>query len=199
MAAEHAEIIQAACRRFANNQCRGRCGGFETDGEEHHLPFRVRFGDFQCIQRRINHADIGAMGLCAEQGKPFRRRHAQGVAVAAQDCSVFQGQLHRQVDASNRQHADRAAGAVDHAHVVGQQLADPIAGNRMGVAAAELHEPVGAVWMGFFADACGDALSQLAVAVFIDVLHEASRCVRFNSSNMSSVRWASSGSIRPRA
>jgi hypothetical protein len=80
--------------------------------------------------------------------------------------------LDRHVDAADRQHADRAARAVDHAHVRRQQFAHAVARNGVRVAAAELHEAVLAVAaIGFGAQALGDLAGDVAVAEFVDVFH----------------------------
>jgi hypothetical protein len=77
------------------------------------------------VGRRIDHAHVGAAGLGLEQRQVVGGRHAQAVAVGAQDDLVLQRQADGQVDAADGQHAHRAARAVDHAHAGGSRSATP--------------------------------------------------------------------------
>jgi hypothetical protein len=125
------------------------------------------------VDGRIHHADVAAARLGLHQREAVGRRHAQGVAVGAQDHALLQGQVDRHVHAADGQHADRAAGAMHHAHRGRQQVGQAVARNGMGMAAAELHEAVAAPGPDFGGDAGAEVLRQLAVAEFVDVFHEA--------------------------
>ena len=56
-------------------------------------------------------------------------------------------------------------------HVRGQQVLEAVAGDRVGVAAAELHEMVVARRIGLARDRRRDRLRERAVAIFVDVFH----------------------------
>ena len=83
---------------------------------------------------------------------------------------------------------------MDHAYVGGQQILDAIARNRVGVAAAKLHEAIAAIRSGLRRDAPREISRQFAVAIFIDVFH-ASAPSKAASRNSERVRNASSSSI----
>jgi hypothetical protein len=82
---------------------------------------------------------------------------------------VLTGELQRLVDAADRQDADGAAGTVDHPHVLRQEIDDAVAEDRMRMAAAELHQVVGARRIGGGSDVGGDVARQRAIAEFVDV------------------------------
>ncbi len=137
-----AEISQVQPLRLADDvRGRGR-RGLEADGEEHHLPVRMGRCDLQRLGGRIHHAHVGALRPRLEQAAPARRRHAQHVAVADERDVGPARQFDGRVEPRHRQHAHRAARAVNQAHVLGQQILHPVAENRMRVAAAELHQVI---------------------------------------------------------
>ncbi len=172
VAAEHGKITQPKRHSlFDRNGGRRRCC-FETDGEENDLPVRIILRQRHGISTRINHADIGALRFRLEQGKAIRSRHAQAVAVGAQGDALLQRQPDRLIDAADRQHANRAAGAVDHFYVIRQQIGHAIAGNGVRMAAAEFHEMVAAPGLRLAPDGDGEFLRDLAIAEFIDVFHQ---------------------------
>ena len=67
------------------------------------------------------------------------------VAEAGEDHAGLPRQGDPVVDPAHRDHADRAAGPVDQLDVVGEQVVDPVLVDRVGVAAADLHQLVVAV------------------------------------------------------
>ncbi len=121
----------------------------------------------------IHHADVGAARLRLQQRQALRRRHAHRVGVGAQDEARARRELDRVVDAPDRQHADRAAGTVDHVDVGRQQVLEAVARDRVRVAAAEFHQVVAAPGPCFAGDRAGERARELAVAEFVDVLHAA--------------------------
>ena len=174
MVADHAEVAEAERFGFADHHRGGRGGGLEADGEKDHLAMRMGAGEAECVGGRIDHPDVGAARPRLVHRQPRRGRHAQAVAVAADDhLGALEGQRNGHVDAPDRQHAHRAAGAVDHAHLCRQQVGDTVARDRVGVAAAELHEGVIARRLDLGADGGGEPLCQRAVAELVDVFHSA--------------------------
>ena len=65
--------------------------------------------------------------------------------------AVALGNREAVVDAPRRQHADRAAGAVNELDVFGQDVAQAVTVDRMGVAAADFHDAVMPRWDRRFA------------------------------------------------
>ena len=102
------------------------------------------------------------------------------------------------VDAPDRKHADRATRTVDHAQIGGQQVLDAIAREGVCMAAAELHEGIGAVGPDLGRDGGGDGAGEHAVAVFVDVFHAGASATAHSataSASNASVRSASAASI----
>ena len=79
------------------------------------------------------------------------------------------GDRERPVDHLERRDADRASGAVDHLDLVGQQLVDAVADDRMGLAAADLHDRPAAG--GGLMDLVEQSAGEIGVAEFVEVLH----------------------------
>ena len=79
------------------------------------------------------------VGLGLQQAL-LRARHAHGIAEGGEDHARRLGERDAVVDASHRQHADRAAGPVHQLDGVRQHRLDAVAEDRMGVAAADLHD-----------------------------------------------------------
>ncbi len=174
----------------------GRGRGLESDREEHYLALRLLPGDAQRIRGRVHHAHVGAAGLRLHEAHLSRRRHPHHVAVGAQGHAALERESDRRVHAPDRQHAHRAARAVDHAQVGGQQPLDTVARDGVGMAAAELHEVVAAVGPDRGAQCPGEPARQSSVAEFVDVFHgvAASRAMPPISAKSSRVRRASSSS-----
>ena len=170
--AEHREIRQALLGGGLDRQRGRRRRGLETDGEEDDLALRVGFGELHRVERGIDHADVGAVGPGFHQALPLGAGHAQHVGVGSEDDAVALGEADRHVEPAGGQHADRTAGAMHHLDIGGQQILDAIAEDGMGVAAAELHQPIApAAICRLVMDRCGEAMSGLGVAVFVEMLH----------------------------
>ena len=121
---------------------RGRRGGrLEADGEEHDLAVRVLARDPQRVERRVDHPDVGALRLGVEQ-RVLRARYAQHVAEAGEDHPLVARDRDAVIDPAHRNHAHRAARAVDELDVRGQQVVDPVLVDRVGVPATHLHHLV---------------------------------------------------------
>ena len=205
VAAQHAEVFHVTRRRVAQHQRGGRRGGFKANGEKHHFALRVGLGQLQSVVRRIHHANVRPTRLGLDERERFAGRHTHGVAVSTQHHAPIECKPDSQVDPTNGQHTHRAAGAVDHAHVLGQHVGQTIARNSVRVAAAKLHEVVVLIRLGLGLDVVGNAAGGCTVAEFCYVLHSCS-CISgvlwswFDiSANNSKVRLASSGSILPMA
>ena len=70
-----------------------------------------------------------------------------------------------------RRHADRTTGSVDQFHAGRQQFVQPVAHQRMRLAAAHLHQHQ---WPGYFSgDPFGDCKGDLRIAIFVDEFHGA--------------------------
>ena len=148
---------------------------------------------------RIDHPHIGALGFRLEQAAALGSGHAQHIAIAAQDHVMLFRQLQRVVDPANRQHADRAAGAMHEIHVLRHQLLHAVAEDRMRVAAAKLHDVVVPGRVRVALDRGRKPFRQSAVAELVDIFHRAASPPNASSSLpspasriMASVRSASS-------
>ena len=84
VAAHAGEVLDALGPRALQRQRGRRRGRLEPDREEHHLAVGVLLGDPQRVQRRVDHADVGARGLGLEQAA-VRARHPHHVAEAGED------------------------------------------------------------------------------------------------------------------
>lgn len=61
-----------------------------------------------------------------------------------------------------------------HLDIGRQKILHAIAEDRVGVAAAELHEAVFAIRCSLGGDALGEGLCKIAIAILIDMLHDKS-------------------------
>ena len=102
---------------------------------------------------------------------PAAPGHAHHVAEAGEDHAVLVRDRDSVVDAAHRDHADRAAGPVDELDVLGQQVVDAVLVDRVGVAAADLHQLVVAAGLDGRDDLAGEHPSELGVAVLVDEPH----------------------------
>ncbi len=169
--AEHGEIRQIELRRLLDDQGCGRSRRLEADGEEHDLAVGMPLRQRQGVGGGIDHADVGARRLGLEQAAPTRTGHPQHVAVAAQDDFRPGGEVQRQVQATDGQHAHRATGTMDHAHAGWQQIRYAMAIDGVGMTAAEFHQVIAAVGPRFFGDPPRQPARRRAVAKFVDVFH----------------------------
>ena len=63
----HEKFGHALGPRPLERQRGGGRGGLEADREEHHLAVGVLLGDPQGVERRVDHPDVGALGLGVQQ------------------------------------------------------------------------------------------------------------------------------------
>ena len=110
----------------------------EADSEEDDFFLWIFACDGQRVERRIDDADVGTLGLCLGEAGA-RARHFQHVAERHEDDVIAMGIGDGFVHVVVGRDADGAARAADERDVFGQQLADARAENRDGVRAADLH------------------------------------------------------------
>ena len=175
MLAEKVEVGDAALAGLAQGQGGGGHRRFKTKAEEHHFTFGVLLRQLQGVHRRIDDADVGAARFRLQQGAVFSR-HAHGVAKGAENHPRTAGDIDTGVDASHRQHAHRAAGAVNKLDIFRQQLVEAEFKNGVGMAAAHFHNAQRTVGgMRQQARPLPEMLHQLhhlfRRAVFIDITH----------------------------
>ena len=101
----------------------------------------------------------------------LRPGHAHHVAEAGEDDVVLGGHRDPVVDASHRDHADRAPGAVDQLDVLGEQVVDAVLVDRVRVPAAHLHQLVVTAWLDRLEDLPGERAPDLGVAELVHVAH----------------------------
>ena len=78
------KFLMPCALRLPDRHGIGRRGGLKADGEEDDLLVRIRGGDPQAIERRIDDAHVAALGLHLKQ-IAIRAGHAQHVAERAED------------------------------------------------------------------------------------------------------------------
>ena len=78
------KVLHAVVIRLPHGHGVGWRSGFETHGEEHNLLVRIRFGQLERIERRVNDADVRALSLRVEQAHR-RPGNAQHVSEGAED------------------------------------------------------------------------------------------------------------------
>ena len=110
----------------------------EADSEEDDFLGGVFASDGQRVERRIDDADVGALGLCLGKAR-LGARHFQHVAERREDDVVTVGVGDGLVHVVVGRDADGTARAADERDVLWQQLADARAENRDGVRTADLH------------------------------------------------------------
>ena len=149
MGQQHAEIGQPQLPRLAQQQGRGRCRGFKTHRQKHHLALRARLGQGDGLQGRSEQAHIAAGGPHAEQiGACGAAWHPQHVAVGAEDHLRPGRQLQGPIDELSRSHTHRTAGPMDQPQPWRQQLVEPPAQDGVGLPATHLHHRPGAAGAG---------------------------------------------------
>jgi hypothetical protein len=75
------------------------------------------------------------------------------------------------IDACHGQYADRTSGAVHKTQIRRRQILHAIAKDRVGMAAAELHQPIVARGIDGRGNGSGQTARELAIAELVDVLH----------------------------
>src|SRR6266567_6872463 len=149
----------------------GRRGGsrLKADGKEDHLPVGMLAGKFVGIERRIDEAHVGAIGLGVEE-TTLGARHAHHVTKGGEDYSIHTGNGNGVVDASHRQDADRAARPMNKINVARQHVFDAVLINSMGMPAADLHE-FERLTGAQFPNLARNASGQVWIAVLVNIFH----------------------------
>ena len=138
----HEEVRDALGLRALERQRGRRRRRLEADREEDDLAVGVlpwRSAARRAASRPSARRRPAAL---ASSSVPSRARDAHHVAEAGEDHAGLVGDRDPVVDAAHRDHADRAAGAVDELDVRRQQVVDPVLVDRVRVAAADLHHLV---------------------------------------------------------
>ena len=170
--AEDGEVLEAV-RGGAQHRHGGRGRRrLEADGHEDHLLVRVLPGDLERVEGGVDHADVGALGLGVEE-RPPATGHPHHVAERRHDDVGLLGDGDGVVKAAHRDHADRAARAVDQGHTFGEVVLETVLVDGVGVPAADLHEAVLSTGLAQGSDLPRQGLSLLRIAEFID---KAQRC-----------------------
>ena len=201
---QHREVAQPLRLCLQHRDRRGRGGGFEANGQEHHLLLGVFTGQGQGLQRRGDQAHMRAEGLGLAQAQPVGGGHAQHVAIAADRDAGLPGQGNGLIDPADGQHTDRTTGAMDQRQPVGQQVLQAVARQGVRVAAAKLHQTHGAIeWHGLGNGVC-QPLGQGAVPEGVQGVVRGSGFDHVRASccsccNSARVAWASASSMTCRA
>ena len=130
---------------------------------------RVGLRDAHGVERRVDDPHVGAAALQREQ-VAARAGHPQHVAERGEDHVRAAGDGVRLVDHLQRGDADRAAGAVHQLDRGRQHAVDAVADDRVGLAAADLHQHPG-LGGGLRRSSRSGPPATLAVAVFVEVFH----------------------------
>ena len=166
---EQGDIALAALARQISEHGVGGRGGFKTNGEMHHLFFRLLAGEVQGLQRGGDHADIRAAGLGGEEVAVGGRRYAEQIAEGGDDGSRLARDGDGVVEVITGGDAHRAAGAVEQMDVRRQQRVQRVAQNGVGLATADFHDARGPP--GDARDLRGKAADGGGVGVFGEVEH----------------------------
>ena len=137
--AEQREIVDSLLDRLEDRQRGRRHRRFETQREKDDFAPRIGPRDGERVERRIDQADIGPLGLGLEHAL-FRSRNAHRIAEGREDHLRMLGDFDAIIDPAHRQHAHRAAGAVDELDFPGHHFVQPVPEDRVGMAAADLHD-----------------------------------------------------------
>jgi hypothetical protein len=140
----------------------------ETDCEENHLLLRIRAGDFQAIERRIDDANVRAAGL-EQQQVAIRAGHAQHIAEGTEDHIRSLRDSVRFINHLKRGDADGAPGAMDEFDFRRQEIINAVFDDAVGLAAAHFHQDPGAGDRA--ADFFHHLFHLLRVAIFVEVFH----------------------------
>ncbi len=169
------EVLDALRLRALSRQRGGRRGRLEADREEHDLAVRARSwrsaarpaASRPSARRRpppwppaASRAGPGTRIMSPKRGEDHARLWASAIAV---------------VDAAHRDHAHRAAGAVHQLDVLRQQVLDAVLVDRVGVAAAHLHQLVVAAGLDGVDDLAGEHAAEVGVAEFVHESHSRRR------------------------
>src|SRR4029077_19094340 len=150
---------------------RGRGGRrLEADREEDDLPVRILLGEAQSVEGRVDHPDVGALGLDLSEGL-LGARDPHHVAEAGEDHVVLGGHRDSVVDPAHRNHAYRATRPVDELHVLREQVVQAVLVDRVRVPPADLHDLVVAAGLDRLEDLLGERLAEVGVPELVDEPH----------------------------
>ena len=137
--AEDREVLDAFGLRAQEGDCgRGR-SGFKADGEEDDLAIGMLTGEFVGIERRVDEAYIGSLGLGVKETS-LRAWHAHHVAEGREDHAVHASDGDGIVDTAHWQHADGAARPVHQVDIAWQHILNAVLVDGVRMAAADLHQ-----------------------------------------------------------
>jgi hypothetical protein len=132
-------------QRLAGQQGGGRGGGLKAHRQHHHLAIGMGSGQGQGLQRGGEQTHITAGGTHPQQVvAAAAARHPQHVAVRTKHHVGPEGQLQGAVDRGHGRDAHRTARTMDQLQARRQQLVEAGAHDRVGLAAADLHQGPGA-------------------------------------------------------
>ena len=106
--AENGEVSGAELARPHQGEGGRRRRGLEADGEEDDLAVGIPARQLQGVERRVDHAHVGAARLVLERAAA-PARHPHHVAEGGEDHRRVLGERQPLVDARHRQHAHRTA------------------------------------------------------------------------------------------
>ena len=159
-----------SARALQQRQRRRGRGGLEADRKEDHLTLGVPARKLECVERRVDHANIRATRLGLEQ-RAASAGHPHHVAERREDHLGPLRQCDRVVDAPHRNHADRAPRPVHEVDLGRGQVLEPVLVDRVRVTAADLHQLHLATRLDKTCDLLRELLRQLPGAKLVDVLH----------------------------
>src|SRR5215203_1514863 len=117
MVAEHREVLEALLLRPLHSKRRRWGCGLEADGVEDYLAVGVLARNAQRVQRRVDHADVGAFGFDLQQ-VTLRTRDPHHVPEAREDDLGALGHGYAVVHAAHGEDADRATRTVDELYLI---------------------------------------------------------------------------------
>src|SRR5258708_14143833 len=157
----------------AESQCRGGRGGLKAKREEHDLAVGVLLGDAQSVERRVHDPYVGPLRL-GLQPRLTGHGHQNHVAKAGENQPWLVREGDAVVDATHRDDAYGASGAVHELDVGGQQVVNSVLVDRVRVTTADLHDLVMPVGLSRCQDLPGDRSAELRVSELVDELQAGS-------------------------
>ena len=170
MVAEDREVADPVGAGAQQRDRRRRRGRLEPDPEEDDVPLGRAAGELERVERRVDHPHVGPTRLRLEQ-RAAGAGDAHHVPEGREQHLGALGERDRVVDAAHRDHADRAAGAVDEVDLGGDEVLDSVLVDRVGVASADLHDLQHASRLDQGGDLAGELLRQRPRAELGHVFH----------------------------
>jgi len=121
---------------------------FKSDSQENHFPGRILLGEGNAVQRRRDHADIGALRANQLQTPSSGTRNAEHIAEGGEDDIGLFRQHNGAVHVGDRRDTDGASRTGDQADALGKESADSKTADGMGMGPADFHESDGALHPG---------------------------------------------------